>query len=103
MTLPVTCPHLPPPPLQPDGVHDLCPGLEENTTLLKLSLAWNGLEDQGVVRLKRAGQQEERSSCLRVGFFIQSAGVRAGAHVLLARRCGWARCCRPTRASSTWT
>lgn len=42
--------YLLPPNLQPEGVRDLCTGLDSNTTLIKLVLAWNGLEDEGVVR-----------------------------------------------------
>jgi hypothetical protein len=35
--------------IKPEGVDDLCQGLEVNMGLVKLSLAWNGLEDTGVV------------------------------------------------------
>jgi hypothetical protein len=35
--------------IKPEGVDDLCQGLEVNMGLVKLSLAWNGLEDSGVV------------------------------------------------------
>ena len=42
---------LPGPPLQFEGVSKLCAGVEENGSLKRLNLSWNGLETAGCQRV----------------------------------------------------